>query len=732
VRISFAEVGALIGLLALASPASAQEEWEFFEEVSDYFSQQTIEGVSKHAEAPTETPATVTIIDREEIDRYGFRTLSDVLAFASLGNFVQYDRRYDLLGTRGQFFFEDFNTRILVMMNGHSVNEPWANFGGIGREMLVPMDLVERIEIVYGPSSLLYGGYSLFGIVNVVTRSGATMPGGNVRLSAGSWETFEGVGTWGVSGLTDPEEGEATRWSFLASAGYYDTRGENLNLPEWDVTDTGAYEGTDLEGSQIWGGPQSGTDFESSPYAFLHASYGGFQAMARIGHRRRGEPFAPYFAMYGRDDQHIRDGRAFLDLRWDKKINTSFDLSVRVFHDTYSYDEQDPYADSFTYMDVAPEERGYYFTLNVDDRDTGAEVRGSYKKGTFFLTLGGEYRYRKLDQRQGNRFFDGSPAPEGDGLPTSIEEQQNGEFAVVYAQGEWRPHQKLSFVLGGNYANTTPGGSKAQPRVAAIFKPQSSLSIKALYGRGFRPPSLFEGRYQDFLNQVDNPVLESEEIASAELSIMWNATRRLSLQGYAFDSQLSGLIQGVTITDAADVQGGVGTRPGDPLTPEEIAESSILQYQSTGDVDSWGTGASLRYRTPTLQAYANLAYADSELLTTDGETSELPSVSQWLANMGASYVSGDWTTSLWGRYVGPQKIDPSFVGHPYGTHDAGDFFETNLRVRYSTFLKLPMTFQLDVRNLFDTGGEFAASTVYSIPRLPIEGRRALLGIEVAF
>ncbi len=63
-RISFAEVGALIGLLALSSPASAQEEWEFFEEVSDYFSQQTIGGVSKHAEAPTETPATVTIIDR--------------------------------------------------------------------------------------------------------------------------------------------------------------------------------------------------------------------------------------------------------------------------------------------------------------------------------------------------------------------------------------------------------------------------------------------------------------------------------------------------------------------------------------------------------------------------------------------------------------------------------------------------------------------------------------------
>ncbi len=157
----------------------------------------------------------------------------------------------------------------------------------------------------------------------------------------------------------------------------------------------------------------------------------------------------------------------------------------------------------------------------------------------------------------------------------------------------------------------------------------------------------------------------------------------------------------------------------------------MLQYQSAGDVDSWGIGASLRYRTPTLQAYTNLTYADSKLLKAGGEIAP-PSVSNWLANLGVSYVTGDWTTSLWGRYVGSQRIDQSFVGHPYGTEDAGDFFEANLRVRYSTFLKLPMTFQLDVRNLFETKGEFAASTVYSIPRLPIEGRRALLGIEVAF
>ena len=62
--------------------------------LDDYFKTETIEGVSKHAEAPTETPATVTIIGRDEIERYGFRTLADVLNFASLGTFAVDDRRY--------------------------------------------------------------------------------------------------------------------------------------------------------------------------------------------------------------------------------------------------------------------------------------------------------------------------------------------------------------------------------------------------------------------------------------------------------------------------------------------------------------------------------------------------------------------------------------------------------------------------------------------------------------
>jgi len=733
----------LLAWLLAAAPAVAQEGPEedplallgdeFFEQASTFFSSQTIEGVSKHAEALTETPATVTIISRDELERFGFRTLGDVLNFASVGNFSLDDRRYSLAGGRGLFFFEDFNTRLLVMLNGHTLNEPWASFAGLGREMLVPMDLVERIEIVYGPSSLLYGGYSLYGIVNVVTRSGSTLSGGRTRLSAGSWKTSELVASWGASGVSVDDEGSTTDWNVLAAAGYYTSNGESLDLPRFDVSYTGLYEAVDLEGGTIWGGPQSGTDYQRAPFLFVHAQRGELTLLARAGFRERGEPFAPYAALYGTEDQHIRDAKAFFELRWDRQLAPGLSLQVRGFHDDYRYEERDPYADSFTYSMSRPGERGYVFELDASSRDSGGEARLSWQRGTHYVTIGGEYRWRSITQRSSNRFFDGSAAPTGDDLPPSIDVTRPGRFGVVYLQEEWRPRDWLTLIVGGNFADTEPGGSKVKGRLAAILKPSRDVSLKALYGGGFRPPSLFEGSYRDFQNQVDNPALESEEIESGELSLVWNPSDRVSLQGYGFTSRLSGLVQGVTITSADALQGGVGTRPEDPLDPDELAAlGTVLQYQSAGDVRSHGVGASLRLRSPNWIGFLNTSWATGTLEAIGGAESDLPANSSWLASAGLGWDDGKWSVGAMARYVGPQPLHPTFADHPLGAAEAGDFVEVDLRARLRAFLVYPFTFQVDVRNALGSKGTVAASPVYVLPRLPIEGRQVLLGFEVRF
>ena len=78
--------------------------------------------------------------------------------------------------------------------------------------------------------------------------------------------------------------------------------------------------------------------------------------------------------------------------------------------------------------------------------------------------------------------------------------------------------------------------------------------------------------------------------------------------------------------------------------------------------------------------------------------------------------------------MGPEPLDPS--RGRLGA--AGDFLEANLRGSYRTRLVYPVTVHLDVLNLFDRAGTVAASPVYAVPRLPIEGRRVLLGADVRF
>jgi iron complex outermembrane receptor protein len=687
-----------------AGPAWAQVG-DFFEQKESFFRSETIEGVSKHAESLSETPATVTVLGREDIERYGFRTIADVLNFASLGNFTYSDRRYDFAGDRGLFFFEDFNTRILVMLNGHPLNEPWNNFGGVGREMAVPLALAERIEIIYGPSSLLYGGYSLYGIVNVVTQNGEGAPGTRVRVSGGSWKTGEALVSYGRAGTSGK-----TSWNYLAAAGYYRSSGESFDLPRQDVDYTAA-----ADGSNVWGGPSTGADFERSPFAFFYGKRGDLSLLLRSGFRKHGDPFGPYGSVYGSNDEYVQDSKHLGEIRWEKKLGTRVTATTRLFYDGYAYNERDPYLDAETY----PGHDGYRFALDTHDWDRGVEGRVQYQNAAHFVTVGGEYRGRSVHQRASNIFADGSAAP-GSVNDSTV----TGHLAVAYAQEEWRPLGPLAIIVGANFADTQPGGRRALPRAAVVVKPRANVSVKALYNEGFRPPSIFETAYFDFVTQIPNPALRSERIRSGELSTVWNVTPRVSAQGYAFSSRLKGLIRNTEIVAADDIQGGITGPTGNPV--DLIGEQ---QYQSQGDVRSTGGGFALQARIGARwHGHLNVTYAHARQLPMTGDETTLPASASWLGSAGLSYDAGAWSAATTARYVGPQDLDPQRGL----TAQAGDFVEANARVTWKTRVVYPVRLEFDVRNLFDAQGTYAASFIYTPATLPIEGRRALVSAEVRF
>ncbi len=110
------------------------------------------------------------IITRQDIQEHGHRTLADVLNGVR-GLYVTSDRAYNFLGIRGVNRLGDFGGRTLLNINGHRVNEPIYDSSFFGYEFPLDVDLIERVEVIRGPGSSLYGNNAFFGIINMVNNA---------------------------------------------------------------------------------------------------------------------------------------------------------------------------------------------------------------------------------------------------------------------------------------------------------------------------------------------------------------------------------------------------------------------------------------------------------------------------------------------------------------------------------------------------------------------------------
>ena len=137
---------------------------------------ETVTTASKFAQKVTDAPSSVTVITADEIRLYGWRSLADILRSAK-GFYTSYDRSYEHLGVRGFCLPGDEGSRVLLLLDGNRLNENMRGHGGIGHEFLLDVDLIDRIEIVRGPGSSLYGGNAIFGVINVITKKGKDYDG---------------------------------------------------------------------------------------------------------------------------------------------------------------------------------------------------------------------------------------------------------------------------------------------------------------------------------------------------------------------------------------------------------------------------------------------------------------------------------------------------------------------------------------------------------------------------
>jgi outer membrane receptor for ferrienterochelin and colicin len=161
----------ICGLLSLSVSARAQSDG-----LDALLGQSIVSTPSKGSETDTTAPATSTVITAEQLRRYGLRSLDEAINYLSLGMATSSSLHAAEVGARGVLINGDYGNHVLLLLDGHVLNEPWNGTAYFERGAGVPFELIDHIEIMLGPGSVLYGSQAMLGVIHIVTKGCAWWP----------------------------------------------------------------------------------------------------------------------------------------------------------------------------------------------------------------------------------------------------------------------------------------------------------------------------------------------------------------------------------------------------------------------------------------------------------------------------------------------------------------------------------------------------------------------------
>ncbi len=473
----------------------------------------SVYGAAKYDQKVNEAPAAVTLITAEQIKKYGYRNFAQILDSVP-GLFTSNDRNYGYLGIRGFNRPGDYTSRVLLLIDNHRLNDAVFDQGGPGTEMPIDVDLIDRVEIIKGPGSSLYGTNALFGVVNVITKRGRDLKGAEVSGEASSFNTYRGRLSYGNKFSNGLE--------MLLSGSYSNSEGHReLFYPAFASTNNGIAKDADRDNLYYYTGK---------------LSYGDFTLTGGHQWRKKNVPTAAFGSVFNDNRNRTVDERTYLDLVYQHEFANQLNVKARLYFDRYYYYGQSPY--DILGTGTPP------FTLNRDSTEAdwwGAELTATKRLlDRHKLTIGTEYRDQfRLDQS--NRDID-PPA-------TYLNDKRHSSFVAAYLQDEWAIMDHLVLVAGARHDQYSTFGGTTNPRIGLIST-WNKTTVKLLYGRAFRAPNPFEQFYAANIGSKANPNIKPEKIKTYELVVEQYLGNHLRALGSLYQYNISGLIS--QTTDPAD------------------------------------------------------------------------------------------------------------------------------------------------------------------------------------
>ena len=302
------------GLLAFSSSLQANDLNPYLDMDLEQLMDVEIVTASKYSQKLSETASSVTVIDKQQIKQFGYRTVGDALRSVP-GFFVNNSRLYENVGIRGFDQSADYNGRMLVMIDGIRINEAIYDSALVGSELPLDIDLVERIEVVRGPGSSMYGSNAFLAVVNLITRNGKDFQGGELAGAWSSFDTYKGRFSYGRKHDNGLE--------YLVSGTGLSSEGPALKFPEQasDNNPDGLTKTNNEDGEQV----------------FAKAHWGDFSFEGGYGNRQKGVPGGIYGTNFDDPASNYHDSAAFVNLQYEKMLAPKLDLIARAFYGDYDF-----------------------------------------------------------------------------------------------------------------------------------------------------------------------------------------------------------------------------------------------------------------------------------------------------------------------------------------------------------------------------------------------------------
>lgn len=411
-------------------------------------------GASERLQPVTEAPASVTFVTAQEIARFGYRSLADILRSVR-GMYVTDDRNFSYVGIRGFGKPGDYNSRILLLINGHRVNDNIFGQAEIGPEFGLDPAIFDRVEIIRGPASSLYGDSAFFAVVNVITLSGASLGGGAATVETGTLGT-QLVRTSAGHQLANGMD-VAVSGTFMRSAGV-----DRLYFPAFDTpaTNDGIAEGLDGEGvEQLYG----------------HLTFKGFDVTGAYGRRRRDVPTASVGTVFNEQTwrEQTTDRHTLVDALYGRSIRGTR-LTLRGSFDQFSFDATYPQA---VEPDGTPSGVGQVAGLGT--RWSGGVGVTRAFGGRQTLRTGAEFIANVNQNQRAQYVLDPEPF---------LDTDRSSRQAALYVQHEVKLSRAI-LINGGLRYDRYAAFERVTPRAALIVQPSPQQSFKYLYGNAFRAPN---------------------------------------------------------------------------------------------------------------------------------------------------------------------------------------------------------------------------------------------------